>query len=139
MSFVLNEASLSKLAGVHPQLVAVVIRATALSSLKFIVTEGVRSRERQRKLVAMGASKTMNSKHLTQPDGYAHAVDLAAWLDLDEDESVDGGEIRWDWPLYAKIATAMKAAAGELRTPIEWGGDWRRFKDGPHFQLSEPV
>lgn len=38
-------------------------------------------------------------------------------------------------PLYYKIADAMKQAADELRIPIEWGGDWRTFKDGPHFQL----
>ncbi|EOL9787081.1 M15 family metallopeptidase, partial [Escherichia coli] len=23
----------------------------------------------------------------------------------------------------------------ELGTAIEWGGDWRTLKDGPHFQL----
>ncbi|EOY2596326.1 M15 family metallopeptidase, partial [Escherichia coli] len=25
--------------------------------------------------------------------------------------------------------------AAELGTAIEWGGDWRTLKDGPHFQL----
>ena len=25
--------------------------------------------------------------------------------------------------------------AGGFGVPIEWGGDWRTFKDGPHFQL----
>ncbi|KLG58653.1 M15 family metallopeptidase, partial [Escherichia coli] len=39
------------------------------------------------------------------------------------------------WPLYEKIAQAFKQAAKELNTPIEWGGDWRTLKDGPHFQL----
>jgi len=22
-----------------------------------------------------------------------------------------------------------------VKVPIEWGGDWKTFKDGPHFQL----
>lgn len=37
--------------------------------------------------------------------------------------------------VYHKLADAMKQAAKELNVPIEWGGDWRTFKDGPHFQL----
>jgi peptidoglycan L-alanyl-D-glutamate endopeptidase CwlK len=45
------------------------------------------------------------------------------------------GEVRWDWPLYAKLAGAMKAAAKEVGVPLEWGGDWK-MKDGPHFQLT---
>ena len=64
----------------------------------------------------------MNSRHLT-----GHAVDLGALLE---------GKIRWDWPLYHEIAAAMKEAARELEVEIEWGGDWRNFPDGPHFQLS---
>jgi peptidoglycan L-alanyl-D-glutamate endopeptidase CwlK len=55
-----------------------------------------------------------------------HAVDLAALV---------GGEIRWDWPLYDRLAVAMKGAAKECGVRIEWGGDWTSFKDGPHFQL----
>ena len=86
------------------------------------MTEGLRTRERQEQLVKAGASKTTRSRHLT-----GHAVDLAAMID---------GEIRWDWPLYDKLAKAMKtAAAEELNVKIEWGGDWKTFKDGPHFQL----
>ena len=63
----------------------------------------------------------MRSRHIT-----GHAVDLGAYV---------AGSVRWDWPLYHKLAVAVKQAAAELQTPIEWGGDWRAFKDGPHFQL----
>jgi len=38
-------------------------------------------------------------------------------------------------PLYEQIALAMKAAAAELRMPLEWGGDWTTLRDGPHYQL----
>lgn len=121
MTFALGARSLHRLEGVHPDLVAVVKRAIALTEIDFTVTEGLRTRERQRELVAAGASQTMKSRHIT-----GHAVDLAALV---------GGEVRWDWPLYAKLATAMKAAALQINVPLEWGGDWRSLRDGPHFQL----
>lgn len=121
MAFVLSERSKRNLIGVHTDLQEVVKRALQLSTVDFTVTEGLRTLARQRQLVAAGASKTMNSRHLT-----GHAVDLAALV---------GGQVRWDWPLYAQLASAMKRAALEVGVPIEWGGDWRTFKDGPHFQL----
>lgn len=121
MGFRLSNRSLGRLAGVHDDLFAVVERAIQISEVDFTVLEGLRSESRQRELVQAGASTTMNSRHLT-----GHAVDLGAW--------VTGG-IRWDWPLYHKIAAAMKQAADELGVAIEWGGDWKTFKDGPHFQL----
>jgi len=114
-----------RLKGVHPDLVKVVRLALDYSEIDFAVLEGVRTRARQEQLVFAGASRTMNSRHLT-----GHAIDLGAIVD---------GQIRWDWPLYRKIAEAMKLAAGELDIPVEWGGDWRTFKDGPHFQLSAKV
>jgi len=121
MTFRLSQRSLQKLEGVHPELVDVVKRAIQITTVDFGVTEGVRALERQKELFAKGASTTMRSRHLT-----GHAVDLVAYI---------GTEVRWDWPLYYKIAGAMKEAALELDTTIEWGGDWRSFKDGPHFQL----
>lgn len=125
----LTETSKKRLKGVHPDLVRVVNRAAKDwkdTSLTWIVTEGVRTVERQKELVAAGASKTMNSRHIPGKDGFAKAVDLAAMLD---------GKVRWDWPLYDKLAKAMKAAAKVEKVPLEWGGDWKSFKDGPHFQL----
>ena len=109
------------MAGVRPELVAIASRALDLSTVDFGVTEGLRSEARQRELVASGASQTMNSRHLT-----GHALDVVAYV---------GGTVSWDWPLYDRIAVAMKSAAEELGVPIEWGGDWASLKDGPHYQL----
>ena len=119
--FTLSPRSYKRLEGVHPDLVRVVERAIAITEVDFVVLEGLRTKERQVQLLKAGASRTMNSRHIT-----GHAVDLGAWVNK---------EVRWDWPLYAKIATAMKQAATELIVPIVWGGDWRTFKDGPHFEL----
>lgn len=121
----MNERSEKNLKGVHPDLVAIVRRAAELSPIPFVVIEGLRTVERQKKLVASGASKTMNSRHLT-----GHAVDIAPTVE---------GEIRWDWPLYRLLAPAMKQAAQDLGKSIVWGGDWRTFKDGPHFELDRKV
>ena len=117
----LGPRSKHRLKGVHEDLVRVVERAIEITTVDFTVLEGLRSPERQKALVETGASQTLNSRHIT-----GHAVDLGAWV---------GDEVRWDWPLYHKIAAAMKDAAKQVNVPIEWGGDWRNFKDGPHFQL----
>ena len=120
----INTASTARLRGVHPDLVRVVQRCAADwkdPETGFIVTCGVRTLEEQKVLKAKGASKTLRSRHLT-----GHAVDLAATI---------GGNVRWDWPLYDRLAKAMKAAAKAEKVPLEWGGDWKTFKDGPHYQL----
>jgi len=121
MTYQLGQQSRARLSKVHPDLQRVVERAIQITEVDFCVLEGIRTKARQQELVAAGASQTLNSRHIT-----GHAVDLGAMLD---------GVVRWDWPLYYKVADAMKQAAAELSLPLEWGGDWRNFKDGPHFQL----
>jgi peptidoglycan L-alanyl-D-glutamate endopeptidase CwlK len=118
----LSTRSLKNLQGVHPDLVAVAHRAAELTPIPFEVIEGLRTLERQKQLVAAGASKTMKSRHLT-----GHAIDIVPTVE---------GQIRWDWPLFRVLAPAMKQAAQEKGVALEWGGDWRTFKDGPHFQLT---
>lgn len=137
MSIVLGQRSLSRLEGVHPDLVRVVKKAAAMSSLDFTVLEGLRTAARQKQLYDQGATKTMNSRHLT-----GHAVDLAPMI---------GGTVRWDWGLYLKLAEFVRSASIHENVPIRWGGAWklltdikgpitakvlsRSFPDGPHFEL----
>lgn len=117
----LSLGSLAKLKGVHPDLVRVIKKAAEMTKVEFAVIEGLRTLERQKQLVAAGASKTLKSRHLT-----GHAADVVPLVD---------GRIRWDWPLYHKLAPFIKAAARAENVPIEWGGDWKSFPDGPHWQL----
>lgn len=145
--FQLGTRSRANLSGVHADLVLVVERAIAVTPVDFGVSEGLRSLARQQEMVATGASGTMNSRHLT-----GHAVDLMAY---------ENGEVSWNWPLYYKIADAMRQAAVEVGVPIVWGAAWARvlndfgtarkasneyvderraqdrtpFMDGPHFEL----
>lgn len=119
--FELSKRDLTRLVGVHPDLVRVVHHLAAFSPMPFMVIEGVRTLRRQRDLFAAGASDTLDSRHLT-----GHAVDLAPLV---------GGVPSWAWPVYYKFSPLVKQAAKQQAVPIEWGGDWWRFKDGPHWQL----
>lgn len=135
--FKLSRRSKAALKGVHPKLVEVVELAITLTHVDFYVSEGVRDLERQAKLVEQGVSKTLRSKHLVQADGFGHAVDLVATGDLNGDGKIDAQDSKlvWDKRLYHEIAVAVKAAADELGVAMRWGGDFKSFFDGPHFEL----
>lgn len=119
-----------RLKGVHPDLVKVVERACKIADFGFDLTviQGVRTVAQQKVNVKKGASQTMRSRHIPSSNKckLACAVDLAPSIK---------GQVKWDWPLYYKFAPIVKRAAKELGTPVEWGGDWKSLKDGPHFQL----
>ena len=116
-----SQRSLNSLKGVHPDLRRVIDRALQESPLDFIVIEGLRTRTRQSELVASGASKTMNSRHLT-----GHAVDLLP---------IGLNGPAFDWPLYDMLGPAVMNAARKEGVALVWGGDWKSFRDGPHFEL----
>lgn len=151
--FTLSKKSEARLKGVHPTLVGVVLRALQLADQDFMVLEGLRSMQTQQDYMRRGATRTLASKHLLQPTGYGHAVDLVP---------VVRGVPRFEWPLIYPVAAAMQAAAAEQRIPIRWGGVWDRrlsellpgnagmkqavaeycvrhpgpdFIDGPHYEL----
>jgi len=146
--------SKSKLLYVHPVLADTAALALRLSDQDFCVYEGLRTADRQAKLVKQGYSKTLESKHLRQSDGYGHAVDLVPWIQ---------GHPKWDWGGCYAIAVAMTRAATRLgvANKIRWGAVWDRtladlagdnvamtravvdyanrhqgkdFLDGPHFE-----
>ena len=110
MSFKLSQRSLDRLDSVDPDLIKVVKYAIGVTKVDFGVIEGVRTLEKQKELVAAGASKTMNSKHLK-----GLAVDLMAYV---------GGRGCWELKVYDDIADAMKQGAIEYGVPIVWGASW---------------
>jgi peptidoglycan L-alanyl-D-glutamate endopeptidase CwlK len=145
----MNETSLNRLAGVHPDLRVVILRANEMyeavptlgTTRDIVVTEGRRTIERQRELYAAGKSQTMASRHL-----------------------IIGGKAEWALQLYTHLAGFVGRAATELNIPVVWGGCWvkvngagdlddeliaymqRRkkegrapFIDGPHFELDRSV
>ena len=110
MTTTLDRRSIERLAGVNPRLVHVVYEAFNLSEVPFIVSEGLRSADRQAYLFASGKSRTLLSKHLN-----GDAVDIAAIVD---------GKVNWDYQNYLLISSAFKNAAYALKEHIRWGGDW---------------
>lgn len=131
-SYRLSKRSLARLGQVHPLLSAVPVLAITLTDVDFGISEGLRTKTRQAELMQLGATKTMNSLHLRQPSGFAHAFDAIAYIK---------GRITWEPEAYIPIGEAMKRAAAELNVDLEWGalvkygGDWSTFNDMPHFQL----
>lgn len=154
----MNDASKQRLAKVHPDLARVISLAhekyTAVPTLgtsrDFVVTEGLRTVERQKELYRAGKSQTMASRHIT-----GHAVDLAVII---------GGKAEWALQLYTHLAGYVGSAATELNIPVVWGGCWAKvngagelddeliaylqrrkqegrkpFIDGPHFELDKSI
>lgn len=123
MSFTFSARSLKNLEGVHPDLVKVCHQAIKISELDFIITEGVRTLDRQRELFKKKLSQTMKSRHLT-----GHAIDFVPLFE---------GEVTWKTPAFLPVISAFKEAGRLLQIRIESGSDWKSFKDYPHIQLAK--
>ena len=133
MTFKFGKSSEEKLSTVKNDLANVARKALELSSIDFGITEGKRSEQKQKQLVAEGASKTMKSKHLT---GYA--IDIVCYAE---------GKITWELKYYEIVADAFALACKELDVNLRWGGSWEvnnfkldpnnKFIDAVHFELIE--
>jgi peptidoglycan L-alanyl-D-glutamate endopeptidase CwlK len=121
MTFSLSQRSKDRLKGVHPDLVKVIEEAIKESPLDFSISEGLRTKERQKVLFDSGKSQTMNSRHIT-----GHAIDFAVIKD---------GEVTWDIKYYRIVTDHVKSIAKRLDIPIVCGIDWVSFVDGPHIEL----
>jgi peptidoglycan L-alanyl-D-glutamate endopeptidase CwlK len=108
--FDLDAKSSGKLGSVKQELQLVVNKSTKLYDGKFAVYDALRTLAKQKSLVASGASKTMDSRHLT-----GHAVDIVPIID---------GQLKWDWPELYKIAECIREAAIECKYQVRWGGCW---------------
>ena len=123
MPFHFSERSLSRLDGLHFVLRDVALKAIALSTVDFAITEGLRAQERQAELVKAGASRTMNGRHVT-----GHAVDVVA---------VVGGVLRWELVWYPQIAHAFRQAGIALHAPLVWGCVWDRTLNEIDYDLAD--
>lgn len=128
MSYRFGSRSLKNLEGLHPDLIKVLNLAIQKTEQDFFIGEGLRSIERQERLVESGASKTMNSRHLT-----GHAADIHPYP-YKGDHDQDGVPNSDDWDAYEPIVMAMREAAEELGIDMTHGWDWGW--DAPHHQLT---
>ncbi len=150
MGFKFGQKSIDEQRGVHPNLISVANGTIAISPVDFSFHDGLRALETQQEYVRTGVSKTLDSKHIKQKDGFGHAMDLVPYI---------GGKLRWEWPPIFVIARCVQSEAIRLGVPMTWGAVWDcdlrelstkleweveqykirhpgpDFLDGPHFQL----
>jgi len=114
-----STSSETKLTSCHPDLVR--LFREVIKERDCTVLEGHRSMERQKQLFRDGKSKTLASKHLTQP---SIAVDVMPY------------PIKWeDREGQLDFATFVYMKAIELGVKVKWGGNFRNFYDSPHWEL----
>lgn len=116
-----SERSLKNLKTCHPDLQKVAHEA--IKHFDFTVICGHRNKADQDKAVRDGASKAKwpTSKHNKTP---SLAMDCTPY------------PLDWnDLKAFKAMADHMKLAAKRVGVKIVWGGDWKSFYDGPHFEL----
>lgn len=122
-----GKLSQARLATCDERLRLVMQEAIRTSPVDFTVTCGHRGQEEQDKAVREGKSKTPwpSSRHNSDP---SEAVDVCPYR--------NGVGLVWnDHEAWSLLASHIKATAARLGIAIEWGGDWHKFIDKPHFQL----
>ena len=123
------ERSQKNLEGVHEDLKKVCELAEEIRAERglpqFTITDGCRSLEEQKELVAQGKSKTLKSRHL---GGFA--IDFYARSE---------GGVDYEFDTMRALAGCFKEAGEQLNMPVKWGGDWKHFKDTPHIELDREV
>ena len=124
---VFSRKSEDNLEGVHPDLIKLIYLGLEFSPYDIGITCGPRSVAEQKHLVDSGKSWTMDSKHLYQSDGFAHAVDFVVYVN---------GKVSWDIQYYRPVVQAIFKAAIHLGIQIEAGALWRTVVDGPHVELA---
>ena len=125
-----SKRSLDNLYNVDDRLVK--ICNELIKRIDFTVIEGHRSLERQMELYKQGASQidgvTKKGKHNYLP---SLAIDIIPYKK--GHNPFDGSKESEE--MFNSLAKEFKKVATELGYKITWGGDWKSFKDLPHFQL----
>lgn len=132
--------SLKKMNGVHPYLVDIIKDALKTTPILFLITEGVRTVERQKKLYEQGREVSgtiitncdgikVKSNHQIKNGPYGYAIDLYPYIyrrmRIHEAYVPDAFRI---------IAKHIKSIAQKKKVAIVWGGDWS-INDYSHFEL----
>jgi len=126
-NFRLSKSSLKNIEGINPKLLEITYLAITITKIDYGHGEfsGLRSNVDQKELFADGKSKAdgYNNKSYHQS---GNALDFYAYVD---------GRASWLPEHLAMVATAHLQAASILGYPLEWGGNFKGFRDMPHIQL----
>lgn len=135
MTYKLSNISALRLNGIDPKLIAIINEAIKDSPYDFGIPQdgGLRTAKRQAEMYAQG--RNTSGKKITNADGVnkksyhqsGKAFDIYAFVD---------GKATWEHKYYEPIARHLQKVAKEkFGIDLEWGGDWAKFKDLPHFQI----
>ena len=123
----LNQRSLDRLKGVKQVLIDICIEASKDSPYEFQIPPfgGLRTAEEQHGLFLKKVSKCdgYNKKSYHQT---GKAFDIFLMIN---------GAASWDKQKLTVVARHIQAVALDHKLKLDWGGDWKSFKDMPHFQI----
>jgi peptidoglycan L-alanyl-D-glutamate endopeptidase CwlK len=125
----LSKRSLARLKNVNPLLIAIAVDGIKNSPVDFGIPQhgGKRTADEQNLLFKQGVSKCdgFNKKSYHQS---GNAFDIYGYVN---------GKATWNKKILTKIARHLQRVAHDkYNVDLDWGGDWRNFKDMPHFQIS---
>lgn len=134
-----GKGSLDKVATCHPDIQRVLNKA--IKKYDFTVIYGYRSPEEQLALFKQGRELVKGKyvvvgKTVTNLDGYTKK----SRHNSNPSEAVDVAPYPIDWNninKFKEMAIVIKEAAKEEGVDLVWGGDWKSFKDYPHFELKK--
>ena len=129
-----SRTSEKRLMYLHPNLQKFFIELLRISPYDFSISQGVRIAEEQNKLYQQGRTVPgkvitncdgykIKSKHQIKSDGFGYAGDIAILVD---------GKVTWEEKYYKEVARVGRVLMQKYN--VEWGGDWKNFKDLPHFE-----
>ena len=136
----IQKKSLNRLVGLNPVFKIVVeklIERCYARGVWIVITQGLRTYAEQDALYAQGRNGDKRPKVTKARGGYSNhnfgfAADFALLLR-------DGRTVSWDTlkdddkdslPDWSEVVEEAK------KLGLEWGGDWRTFKDMPHLQMA---
>lgn len=142
----LSQRSLGNLQGVDANLVKVVKRAIEITKQDFTVVEGKRSKEQCSINYGKGRTASECIRKGIDPKYARPNEKKVTWVStpLASKHATGRAVDIYPYPLNMKdsdpkkfeaIAVAMKQAAAELGIKINWGGNWQKTKDLPHFEV----
>ncbi|WP_064608612.1 M15 family metallopeptidase [Streptobacillus moniliformis] len=141
MSFKFSKSSYQKMENIHPKLIRLMEKVIANSPYDFKITQGLRTAEYQNQLYQQGRTVKgsivtncdgyiKKSNHQAKSSGYGHAIDICLYIPNEKDIKK-----LYDVSKLTAIANVFKKYAIDRGLNVSWGGDWKSFKDYPHFEL----
>jgi peptidoglycan hydrolase-like protein with peptidoglycan-binding domain len=120
-----------RLSHVHPVLAIrgrSLLELCAYENIAVLITQGLRTWEEQDALYAQGRTAGTKGKIVTKAKGGSSFHNFGLAFDIVVLDSL--GKADWDasHPSWKRAAEIGKSVG------LEWGGDWKSFKDIPHFQ-----